>query len=58
MRPACDEGEAYAARLAEAGVAVTCTRYDGMFHPFFSLPGILDDSRKAVRQVAAALQRM
>jgi hypothetical protein len=29
-----------------------------MYHPFFSLPGILEDSRKAVRQVAAALRRM
>jgi acetyl esterase len=56
--PLRDEGEAYAARLAEAGVTVTCTQYRGMFHPFFSLPGILDDSRKAVRQVADALRRM
>lgn len=56
--PLRDEGEAYAARLAAAGVTVTCTRYPGMYHPFFSLPGILEDSRKAVRQVAAALRRM
>ena len=35
-------------------VTVTCTRYTGMFHPFFSLPGLLEDSRKAVRQVAGA----
>jgi acetyl esterase len=56
--PLCDEGEAYAAQLAAARVTVTCTRYPGMFHPFFSQPGLLEDSRKAVRQVAAALRRM
>ena len=42
-----DEGEAYARRLAEAGVDVTCTRYAGMVHPFFSLPGVLGGGRRA-----------
>ena len=51
-----DEGEAYAKRLAEAGVAVTCTRYSGMIHPFFSLPGVLSQSRSAIAQVAAAVR--
>jgi acetyl esterase len=51
-----DEGEAYAKRLAEAGVAVTCTRYAGMIHPFFSLPGVFSQSRSAIAQVAAALR--
>jgi acetyl esterase len=50
-----DEGEAYARRLAEAGVAVTCTRYAGMIHPFFSLGGSLSQGRHAVEQVAAAV---
>jgi acetyl esterase len=51
-----DEGEAYAKRLAEAGVEVTCTRYGGMIHPFFSLGGVFSQGRRAVEQVAAAVR--
>jgi len=54
--PLRDEGEAYARRLAEAGVQVTCTRYSGMIHPFFSLPGGLEGGRRAIEQVAAAVR--
>jgi len=53
-----DEGEAYAKRLQEAGVLVTHTRYRGMIHPFFSMPGVLTQARKAIDQVAAALREM
>lgn len=53
-----DEGEAYAKRMADAGVAVTCTRYAGMIHPFFSLGGVLSQGGRAIEQVAAAVRAM
>ena len=53
--PLRDEGEAYGKRLEKAGVPVTCTRYAGMIHPFFSLPGAIPGAREAIDQVAAAI---
>jgi acetyl esterase len=53
-----DEGEAYAERLREAGVLVSWTRYAGMIHPFFSMPGAISDGRKAIQQVAEAVRGM
>ncbi|EHN11199.1 Esterase/lipase [Patulibacter medicamentivorans] len=35
-----DEGEAYAARLRQAGVAVTATRYGGIIHDFVMLDAL------------------
>jgi acetyl esterase len=55
--PLRDEGEAYARRLLDAGVPVTKHRYDGQIHLFFSLPGLLDDSREAIERVGTALRR-
>ena len=54
--PLRDEGEAYAARLRTAGVAVTQTRYDGMIHGFFTLTGVFDRGRHAVSQAASCLR--
>jgi acetyl esterase len=42
-----DEGEAYADRLAEAGVEVARRRYDGVVHAFFVLPEIFDAADEA-----------
>ncbi len=50
-----DEGESYARRLEEAGVEVSCTRYAGMIHPFFSMPGAVPQACQAFDQVAAAV---
>jgi acetyl esterase len=55
--PLRDEGEAYAARLADAGVAVEARRYDAMVHGFFGCPAAFDAAREVMTQVGAALRR-
>ncbi|NQW17225.1 MAG: alpha/beta hydrolase [Chloroflexi bacterium] len=54
--PLRDEGEAYGVALAEAGVDVECTRYDGMIHGFNLQPGKFDDGRKALSEASARLR--
>ena len=53
-----DEGEAYAARLRAAGVAVTTVRYDGITHDFMMLNPLSDThaTRAAVAQAIAVLR--
>jgi acetyl esterase len=55
--PLRDEGEAYAAKLAAAGVPVTHTRYPGMIHAFFRFTSSIDAARAAVAETVAALQK-
>lgn len=55
--PLRDEGESYAQRLKEAGVQVEETRYLGMIHGFFWMPGALKQGMNAVNQAADALKR-
>jgi len=50
--PLRDEGEAYARRLEEAGVPVTLSRYDGMFHGFYRMPGVIDRANDALTESA------
>ncbi len=54
--PLRDEGEAYAARLREAGVPATTRRYPGMIHGFFALPGIFDQGQRAIDEATAVLR--
>ncbi|MBA3303964.1 MAG: alpha/beta hydrolase [Acidimicrobiia bacterium] len=54
--PLRDEGEAYAARLAEAGVKTEVHRYDGMIHGFLSMAVMLDQGATAVEECATALR--
>lgn len=54
-----DEGEAYARKLDQAGVAVTSTRYNGVIHDFVMLNGVANSpaTRAAIAQGNAALRQ-
>ena len=49
-----DEGEAYAARLIQAGVRCSCVRYNGTLHDFMVLDA-LQETRAATTAVAQAI---
>ena len=55
--PLRDEGEAYARRLEEAGVAVTAKCYAGMIHGFTRRTKLLSKARQCLTDVAGELQR-
>jgi cation diffusion facilitator CzcD-associated flavoprotein CzcO/acetyl esterase/lipase len=52
-----DEGEAYAQRLAEAGVPVVHERFAGQMHGFFQMVNLLPASDAAVEFIARELER-
>lgn len=54
--PLRDEGEAYAKRLAEAGVAATAHRYSGMIHGFFSMGPSIERAQVAIADAGRALR--
>ena len=54
--PLRDEGEAYAHRLTEAGVPTKVTRYDGVFHGFFNMGGLLDQADTAMDWATSELR--
>lgn len=51
-----DEGILYAEKLREAGCSVELQEYKGMYHPFVSLAGVLDEGKRAISEVAKALK--
>ena len=50
-----DEGEDYVSRLHDAGVSVTLSRYEGLIHGFFRMPGTIARANEALDEAAAAL---
>ena len=54
--PLRDEGEAYAARLQDAGVPTIATRVDGIFHAFFGQTNLLELAVTALGDFAAAVK--
>ena len=56
--PLVDDNEAYAARLAKAGVPTNYVCFPGMIHPFFTLGGLIDDAERAEDMVAAELRKL
>lgn len=53
--PLRDEGEAYARRLADAGVGIELRRYADQIHGFVNMTGVSRSARAATGEVAAAL---
>ena len=53
-----DEGEAYASKLRQAGVAVTATRYQGIIHDFVMLNALRETNAAsaAIAQATAYLR--
>ena len=54
--PLRDEGEAYAKRLEEAGVATRAIRYDGLIHGFFAMGPLSPAAQAGVDDAAEALR--
>ena len=54
--PLRDQGQAYAKRLADAGVPVDARVYEGVFHGFFGMHDAIDVSREAFDDAVAALR--
>ncbi len=54
--PLRDDGEAYAKRLSELGIAARYKRYSGMFHGFMGFPDVLPEAAQAFDDAGAAVR--
>ena len=52
----CDEGQAYARRLQEAGIAVQLRHFPDQIHGFLTMGKIIEAAQPALDDIAAALQ--
>jgi acetyl esterase/lipase len=51
------DGEAYAAKLRDAGVPVTLETYEGVTHEFFGMTGLVPEADDAVTLACKELRR-
>ena len=56
--PLVDENEAYAGKLAAAGVPTQYVCFPGMIHPFFTLGGVIEDAAKAEKLVTERMRAL
>jgi acetyl esterase/lipase len=56
--PFRDEGEAFAARLASAGVPVRADRHDGMIHYFYALARPIPHASEAATMIGAQMREL
>ena len=55
--PLCDEAEAYAERMREAGVEVEYVCYENQIHGFVSFAGVIDEGKEFIARASRALRR-
>ncbi len=55
--PLCDEAEAYARRMREAGVEVEYLCYENQIHGFVSFAGAIDDGKEFIARASTALHK-
>ena len=56
--PLRDEGDEYAARLKEAGIAVTYRHFPGQFHGFFTMGKLLNQANIAASEIGVWLKAL